>query len=67
MAFETIEFVPGIGRRVWARHDTFEAAVAAIKRRANLVLFELDQDHPHCADAFLSTGVVLSIEENAAS
>ena len=61
MTFETYEFDANAGRRVYARHDTFSAAWQALRERPNVISAEIDADHPDCADAFLSNGVLLSI------
>ena len=59
--FEVYEMNPHSGRYVHARYDTFEAAEAHILARSP-VCYERDEDHADCADAFLASGIVLSIE-----
>ena len=66
MNFETYEINAYAGRRVYARHDTFDEAWQALCGRPNIVCAEIDVDHPDCADALLANGVVLSIAPSAA-
>lgn len=61
MTYETYEYDARFGRRIYARHDTFAAAWQALRERPTVVSAEIDEDHPGCADAFLSSGIVLSI------
>jgi hypothetical protein len=61
MTFQTYEIDYCGNRREYARHDTFAAAWQALRERPNVVCAEIDADHPECADAFLSNGIVLSI------
>ena len=62
MTYQTFERDTGGNRRVHAQHDTFAAAWQALRERSNVVCAEIDQDNAECADAFLSNGIVLSIE-----
>ena len=65
MTFETYEIDVNASRRVYARHDTFAAAWQALRERPNIVCAEIDADYPDCADAFLSSGIVLCIAPSA--
>ena len=62
MTYQTYELDINHGRRVHVRHDTFAEAWQALRERSNVVLAQIDQDNAECADAFLSNGIVLSIE-----
>ena len=52
----------GVSRRsLRGQFDTFEAACDFVQA-LNPICFEVDDDHPGCADAFLPGGVVYAIE-----
>lgn len=63
MTYEIFE-TSGISPRktVLATADTFEDAVALAHNRFDIVAFEVDDDHPGCADFFTSCLRVMSIE-----
>ena len=44
--------------------ETFEAACDYVQA-LNPICFEMDEDHPGCADAFLPGGVIYAIEARA--
>jgi hypothetical protein len=62
MTYQTYESDARGRRRVYVQHDTFAAAWQALRERPNVVYAEIDQDNADCADALLSSGIVLSIE-----
>jgi hypothetical protein len=52
----------GVSRRsLRGQFETFEAACDFVQA-LNPICFEVDDDHPGCADAFLPGGVVYAIE-----
>lgn len=52
----------GVSRRsLRGQFETFEAACDFV-RALRPICFEVDEDHPGCADAFLPGGVVYAIE-----
>ena len=62
MNYETYERDAYGNRRVHARHDTFAEAWKALCERPHVICAEIDQDNANCADAMLSSGIVLSID-----
>ena len=62
----TVYEASGVARRdVVGAFETFEAACDFVQA-LNPICFEMDADHPGCADAFLPGGVVYAIEVAAA-
>ena len=51
-------------RSIRGMFETFEAACDFVQA-LNPVCFEIDADHPGCADAFLPGGVIYAIEVRA--
>jgi hypothetical protein len=58
----TVYEASGVARRsVVGAFETFEAACDFV-RALNPICFEIDADHPGCADAFLPGGLIYMVE-----